>query len=284
MKLIEFTQFLLRGVSPSIMIAFILSHLMFQGEFFSRKAGLKDKLYLTLIFGLMSSLGSLFAIYARNIYIDTAALVVIVAGLKGGVGVGLGAGILGALFRFLTFPEAVKFLPVTIVAGLLGGIASYVAEDDDTDVKMSEGFLIGSMVGLLQTIIIPMAAPAGSMPRASLLPLAIPLLLVNGFAVCTYLYIMKTLNAWNEKQKAEELRAKAQLKLLQSQIKPHFLFNALNTIASFSRKNPDRTRLLIQSLSEFLRVTLKTNRSNISLEEELENLEFYVEIEKAPFW
>ncbi len=284
MKLIELTQFLLRGVSPAIMIAFIMSHLMFEGDIFTRRTDWKDKIHLILVFGLISSVGSFFAIYEKQIYLDTSVLVVIVAGLKGGIIVGLGSGVIGAIFRLVTFPPSEKFIIVTVIAGLIGGIAGlFSVRKDRREISMVQGFLVGAFTGVMQTFIVPWANPEIFVRKRFLLLITVPFLLVNGAAVCMYLFIMKTLQEKKEKQKMEELNAKAQLKLLQSQIKPHFLFNALNTIASFSRKNPEKTRELIQNLSEFLRVTLKTAQTSISIEEELENLEFYLEIEKARF-
>jgi len=284
MKLIEFTQFLLRGVSPAIMIAFIMSHLMFEGDIFTRRTDWKDKIHLILVFGLISSVGSFFAIYEKQIYLDTSVLVVIVAGLKGGVIVGIGSGLIGAMFRLITFPPSAKFIIVTVIAGLTGGITGlFSGKKDRREISMVQGFLVGAFIGVMQTFILPWANPEIFVRKRFIFLITLPFLLVNGAAVCMYLFIMKTLQEKKEKQKIEELNAKAQLKFLQSQIKPHFLFNALNTIASFSRKDPEKTRELIQNLSEFLRVTLKTPQNTISIEEELENLEFYLEIEKARF-
>jgi LytS/YehU family sensor histidine kinase len=268
------------------MIAFIMSHLMFEGDIFTRKTDWKDKIHLILVFGLISSVGSFFAIYEKKIYLDTSILVVIVAGLKGGVTVGLGAGLIGAIFRLVTFPPSGKFIIVTVIAGLLGGITgllNFSGRQNRKEISMLQGFFVGAFIGVMQTFIVPWASPEIFVSKRFLFLITVPFLLVNGAAVCMYLFIMKTLQEKKEKQKIEELNAKAQLKLLQSQIKPHFLFNALNTIASFSRKDPEKTRNLIQSLSEFLRVTLKTTQTSISIEEELENLEFYLEIEKARF-
>jgi len=250
------------------------------------KTRIKDKIYLILVFGLISSMGSFFAIYEKHIYLDTALLVVIVAGLKGGVLVGIGSGLIGALFGIITFPPSGKFVIVTLIAGLLGGIMNYLHKsngESEKEISMYQGFLVGALVGMLQTLIVPWAVPEVLIRRKFLFLISVPFFVINGAAVCMYLFIMKTLEIQKEKQKVEELNARAQLRLLQSQIKPHFLFNALNTIASFSRKDPEKTRSLIQNLSEFLRVTLKTSKSAISLEEELENLDFYLEIEKVRF-
>jgi two-component system LytT family sensor kinase len=75
----------------------------------------------------------------------------------------------------------------------------------------------------------------------------------------------------------------AELKALQAQVHPHFLFNALNTIASFCRTNPLKARELILNLSKFFRNTLDRNIDFTSLGEELDLVNSYLSIEKARF-
>jgi len=84
-------------------------------------------------------------------------------------------------------------------------------------------------------------------------------------------------------EKEAQLSTQAELKALQSQVHPHFLFNALNTIISFCRTDPMVARNLLVKLSKFFRHTLKENHSLIRLEKELEYTSYYVEIEKARF-
>ncbi len=79
------------------------------------------------------------------------------------------------------------------------------------------------------------------------------------------------------------LLTKAELKLLQAQVNPHFLFNALNTISAIVRRDPDRARDLIQHLSQFFRRNLKQNSDTITLGEELEHIQSYMKIELARF-
>ena len=86
----------------------------------------------------------------------------------------------------------------------------------------------------------------------------------------------------NLQQKAE-LAAKAELKALRAQVNPHFLFNALNTIVSLCRSNPEEARRLIIELSDFFRRSLKTNRDFVTIREELEHVESYLVLEKARF-
>lgn len=75
----------------------------------------------------------------------------------------------------------------------------------------------------------------------------------------------------------------AELRALRAQIHPHFLFNALNTISSFCRTNPDKARNLIINLSNFFRQTLKKEEDFVPLEEEIVFIRSYLEIEKARF-
>ena len=76
---------------------------------------------------------------------------------------------------------------------------------------------------------------------------------------------------------------KAEIKALQAQINPHFLFNALNTIISFIRLNPNRARELIINLSTYLRYNLEIGENHVDIYLELEQVKAYIEIEKARF-
>jgi two-component system, LytTR family, sensor histidine kinase LytS len=87
----------------------------------------------------------------------------------------------------------------------------------------------------------------------------------------------------SELQRQSELLATAELQALHSQIRPHFLFNALTTITSLIRTKPQQARALLISLSELLRRSLKKPDTRISLEEELKYIRSYLEIEKTRF-
>lgn len=78
------------------------------------------------------------------------------------------------------------------------------------------------------------------------------------------------------------LKAEAELKSLQAQIHPHFIFNALNTIISLIRIDPNKARSLLINLATFLRFSLKKQRE-ISLREELSYVEAYLSIEEARY-
>ncbi len=86
-----------------------------------------------------------------------------------------------------------------------------------------------------------------------------------------------------ELDKQAELTAKAEVKALQAQINPHFLFNTLNTIASLTRTDPARARDLLREFSVFYRRTLENSDSIMPLSRELEQTKRYLTIEKARF-
>lgn len=76
----------------------------------------------------------------------------------------------------------------------------------------------------------------------------------------------------------------AELRNLQAQINPHFLFNTLNLIAIMFRENPDQARHITVQLAQFMRFNLSlVSKSLVSLEKELEHLAAYVAIVQARF-
>ena len=83
--------------------------------------------------------------------------------------------------------------------------------------------------------------------------------------------------------KLEELAAKAEIKALQAQINPHFLFNALNTIVALLRVNPNSARELIVNLSTYLRYNIEETSTFVDISKELQQVKSYVEVEKARF-
>ena len=90
----------------------------------------------------------------------------------------------------------------------------------------------------------------------------------------------------NESRKAdaEKLAKDAELYKLRQQLQPHFLFNSLNSISALVGSRPEQARNMIQQLSDFLRGTLKKEENfSISLGEELNHLQLYLDIEKVRF-
>ncbi len=83
---------------------------------------------------------------------------------------------------------------------------------------------------------------------------------------------------------AEKLAKEAELFKLRQQLQPHFLFNSLNSINALIGTRPEEARKMVQQLSDFLRGTLKKEETQwVSLSEELQYLQLYLDIEKVRF-
>jgi len=80
-----------------------------------------------------------------------------------------------------------------------------------------------------------------------------------------------------------KLKTTAELKALRAQINPHFLFNTLNTVISFSRTDTETSRQLLIHLSDFFRKTLKNDNDFVKISDELALIKSYLTIEKARF-
>jgi len=80
-----------------------------------------------------------------------------------------------------------------------------------------------------------------------------------------------------------ELTARAEVKALQAQINPHFLFNTLNTIAALIRTDPMQARELLREFASFYRQTLESSQQLIPLSRELEQTRRYLTFEYARF-
>jgi sensor histidine kinase YesM len=118
------------------------------------------------------------------------------------------------------------------------------------------------------------------------LRVAIGFLISSMSTVIAYAYFNWQEKTETDKQKTEiiQLSKEAELNKLRQQLQPHFLFNSLNSINALIGAAPAQARTMVQQLSEFLRNTLRKEEQQwITLEEELNTLRLYLEIEKVRF-
>ncbi|MBL1080223.1 histidine kinase [Nocardia sp. 2] len=76
---------------------------------------------------------------------------------------------------------------------------------------------------------------------------------------------------------------RAEVRALRAQISPHFIYNALNTIASFVRTDPARARELILEFADFTRYSFRSAAEYTVLSDELSNIDRYLALERARF-
>jgi two-component system LytT family sensor kinase len=110
---------------------------------------------------------------------------------------------------------------------------------------------------------------------------------IYGLIILSYYLFISVTNLSEKKAKEarlESLVKETELKMLRSQINPHFLFNSLNSVSSLTITDPEKARDMIIMLSEFMRYALsKKDEQPVSLRSELENLRLYLDIEKVRF-
>ena len=102
-----------------------------------------------------------------------------------------------------------------------------------------------------------------------------------------YALILLSLYLWDYRRRSAQLEAQlaqAQLAALRMQLHPHFLFNTLHAISELIHQKPSAAERMIVRLSEFLRLTLdQSNIAEVSLRQELDFLQRYLEIEQTRF-
>jgi two-component system, LytTR family, sensor kinase len=111
--------------------------------------------------------------------------------------------------------------------------------------------------------------------------------IVYSMIILTY-FLFASLTNLSEKKareaKLESLLKETELRMLRSQINPHFLFNSLNSVSSLTVTDPAKARSMVIKLSDFMRYALsRKDEQPVTLRSELDNLRLYLEIEKVRF-
>ncbi|MBA2304020.1 MAG: histidine kinase [Acidobacteria bacterium] len=107
--------------------------------------------------------------------------------------------------------------------------------------------------------------------------------------LATVLCVAVPIKIWNSAriehrlQEQEKLLMAARVEALASQINPHFLFNTLTSISALIRSQPETARVLIVKLSGLLRRLLRSQEHFVTLREELEAIDEYLDIEAMRF-
>jgi two-component system, LytTR family, sensor kinase len=108
-------------------------------------------------------------------------------------------------------------------------------------------------------------------------------LLATVLCVATPIKIWNTARIEHRLEEQEKLLLAAKIEALASQINPHFLFNTLASISSLIRTQPDTARMLISKLSGLLRRLMRSTDHFVTLREELESIDEYLDIEVIRF-
>jgi two-component system sensor histidine kinase AlgZ len=107
-----------------------------------------------------------------------------------------------------------------------------------------------------------------------------PFLLRNaGICVIVTAMLLRYFFVTHEWQRHIRAEARSRIEALQARIRPHFLFNSMNTIAALTRSDPARAEEAVEDLADLFRATLRDSHSPLRLKEELELTRIYQRIE-----
>ena len=130
-------------------------------------------------------------------------------------------------------------------------------------------------VSLLTLAVEDLAGPQGFTSELSPLLFVLRNLGITAIVAAVVFRYFYMQHQWMQNVEAE---ARARVQALTARIRPHFLFNSMNTIASLTRTNPDQAEEAVHDLADMFRATLD-KRERIGLEEELEITHRYLNIE-----
>jgi LytS/YehU family sensor histidine kinase len=212
-------------------------------------------------------------------FFDIQVVLLTIGGLVGGLWSGIFAGITVGGFRWLIVPHPLIYSGIVAVAGLLSGLSSHWVKSYRTVEKMSFGVGVG--MGTLHGALIYL--PLSPWMPWIYVALSIFLLaLLEGVGVFIFFAVVSGVLRESERREVVEELLKTRILFLQAQMRPHFLFNALNAISAIcSREKAPEAQRLILRLSEFLRRAVRQESETVTLREELDYVDAYLELEKA---
>lgn len=280
----------------------------FKKTLFAEPREFREKLHLILFWGVPLAVGVAIRFSMNYDAFDLTLEGTFIAGLLGGNVVGLIVGCLVGVTALLN--KEWLALPLFALFGLTSGILRNLCSNKEEIWSFSPFALINIFLSLrsqllfkkviwqliifftcltfdIQRYLIGQSFPKGWLfyldPRSDT-----PLILMFIFAA-TLSCVGLVLKIWNNTRlelklaEQEVLVVKARLDALANQINPHFLFNTLNSISSLIRTNPTKARAIVIKLSHILRKLLQGHENFISLREELEFIDNYLDIEVIRF-
>ncbi len=183
--------------------------------------------------------------------------------------------IFGILLGFL-----ITFFSLLFITGMNRYLLPKISKSWWNTIAALFSFLSG-FLGTITTYAITQSASLTTVPIFSLHPFQ------SGgvVGILTYLIgalIYRFVKARNEKEHLDHLFIQSRIRSLETQLNPHFLFNALNSLAELIHQDPRKAEETVLKISSFLRNTMR-EKPLIPLREELKNVQDYLELENIRF-
>jgi len=282
----------------------------FRRLLFIEQRGPRQKLLFAAFLGVPFMLGVLTRLLAHYPGIDLSLEITVLGGLLGGTIVGLVVGMMVSLPAAL-IPQHGQYEVVAplmaVLYAVVAGSARWVCPDKEEVWKFSPFIDLSlyrsikrrfqhpamdwQVLFFLICVILEIARMTfGHMAHGRLFYLDAPqwwgkALIVLGTVIGVGLPVRIWNNTRIERklEEQERLLMQARVDALISQINPHFLFNTLNTVSSLVRFDPDTARNMVLKLSNILRRRLKTQMHFVSLKQEVDFIDDYLDIEVVRF-
>jgi len=290
LEALELVIRLLEKVSVLVAAALVLLMLrpaeVWLGETGS-EASFRRRAFLVAVLGGLAIWGVFLGFEIDGIGFNVRMVGIVVAGYLGGAWVGIAVGLAAGLVAVLPVAAYASFaLAASVLSGWVAGL-------------WSRTFGTGIVPAVVGAVAIQLAYHAGlggllaaihfedAIRLAGHVELHAAKITANAVGITVFMGLLKLVRelerARSEAETSKDLVRTARLEALRYQIRPHFLFNLLNTLAYLIRTAPERARELTLDLAEFLRYTLAQGAEETTLEEELEQIDRYVDLERARF-
>ena len=290
MEAIELVVRLLEKVSVLVAAVLVLVLLRPAGVWLGEtgsQASVRRRLFLVVVLGGLAVWGSFLGFEVGELGFNVRMVGIIVAGYLGGVWVGLVVGMAaGAVYALSSGGIATWVLLASILVGMLAGVWSRWFGTKFPSIVVGT-IVLQALYHMAVGAVMAAVDFEMAISLASNFALHAAKITANVVGVILFMGLLNLVGELERTRDAaiasrDEARA-ARLEALQYQVRPHFLFNLLNTLAYLIRTDPGAARELTLELSEFLRYTLSRHDEETTLHEELKQIRRYVELERARF-
>lgn len=291
MEALELVLRLLEKVSVLVAAVLVLVLLRPAGVWLGEagsQASVRRRLFLVTLLGGLAIWGTFLGFSVGGMRFNVRMVGIVVAGYLGGTWVGVLAGLAAGIIYALNVgqPMALYVLAASVCVGLLAGLWGRIF--GTRFLSLVAGAVViqvlyhGFVGGVMAAVDLQLATT-----QASNLTLHAAKITANAVGITLFMGVLEMVRELERarevaRESRDQLRT-ARLEALQYQVRPHFLFNLLNTLRYLIRTDPAKARELTLDLAEFLRYTLSRQENETTLREELVQIRRYVELERARF-
>jgi len=255
---------------------------IFKQIFQKEEYSFNDLVCIALVFTFLAIFGTYSGINYMGSIVNTRIISIVSGGILFGPMVGITAGVFSGIHRYFMDIGGITSVPCLLSSILAGVLSGFLYKRIPKQHRVMYGILVGMISESFTILLIYLISYPHSLAIQIIGGIYLPLI-VGQIGIGFVISIVEGIEKDKKDIEARNERKKSEIKALQRQINPHFLFNSLNTIASFIRFSPDKARELIINLSTYLRYNLEYSDNLIDINKEIEQVKSFVEIEKARF-